>query len=138
MESKFFWPFNFSFVTSYSQSISNLLLILFTGDPPKIPQLLSFKLRNGERIDFVTKIAGREYRKFGQLLLKDPNVINIHEASCFHKPDCVTDRILGDWINGKGVLPVTWEKLAFILDEAGFHLLAHDIRGQYSSFSDEL
>ena len=102
-----------------------------------MPQLRSFKLRTGDTIDFVNKV-GINYRKFGQLLLQDSNEVDILEASCHQKPKCIVDRLLGDWINGRGRLPVTWETLEYVLDEAELSILAHDVRGQYSSDRDEL
>ena len=92
-------------------------------------QLRSFKLRTGTTIDFVSGIA-RDYRKVGQLLLKGSNDVDILEMSYHYQAMDIADRILVDWLSGKGKLPVTWGTLIDVLQECGLSILVYDVEGQ--------
>ncbi|XP_064398051.1 uncharacterized protein LOC135344729 isoform X3 [Halichondria panicea] len=103
--------------------------IITRDDRPKMTQLRSFKLRTGTTIDFVSGIA-RDYRKVGQLLLKGSNDVDILEMSYHYQAMDVADRILVDWLSGKGKLPVTWGTLIDVLQECGLSILVYDVEGQ--------
>lgn len=93
-------------------------------------ELRSFKLRNGQTIDFVSKI-GTLYKQFGAHILRDKNEVDIIEHGCHYQPKCIVDGILGDWLKGKGRRPVTWGTFAECLEKSNLSLLAEDIRGQF-------
>ncbi len=114
-------------------------MFIHVGDRPKMTQLRSFKLRTGTTIDLVSNIAP-DYRKVGQLLLEGSNEVDILEMSNHYQTKDIADRILGDWLNGKGKLPVTWGTLIDVLQESGLSILVYDVNGQllHRSSRDEL
>ncbi len=108
-----------------------LCSIIHVGDRPKMTQLRSFKLRTGKTIDFASNIV-LDYRKVGQLLLEGSNDVDILETSHHHETKDIADRILKDWLSGKGKLPVTWGTLIDVIEESGLSSLVYDIEGQLS------
>ena len=101
-----------------------------------MPELRRFKTQHGEVIDLVTAI-GTGYKKFGTLILNDANLVENIELSCQYQVECIVQRILGDWLKGKGASPVTWNTLVTMLEESDLKVLASDIKQHYRS-RDEL
>ncbi len=115
----------------YIVLILALYFIIHVGDRPKMTQLCSFELKTGIPINVVSGIA-RDYRKVGQLLLEGSNDIDSLEMSNHYQTKDIADRILKDWLSGKGKLPVTWGTLIDVLQESGLSVLVYDIEGQLS------
>ena len=99
-------------------------------------ELRSFNTQHGEVIDLVTAI-GTNFRKFGTLILNDANLVETIELSCQYQVECIIHDILGNWLKGKGALPVTWKTLITMLEKSDLKVLASDIK-QQSRSRDEL
>jgi len=99
-----------------------------------MPELRSFKLRTGKSIDFVQKIAGEDYRKFGVLLLEDETEVNIYEKNYHQQMERIVDRILGAWLSGRGRYPVTWQTLVNVFRELNCKTLVDTIEMQYINY----
>ena len=95
-------------------------------------QLLHFKLKTSATIN-IAKSIGTDYMIFGVCLLDDHNQVSNHEHGCHMKPVCTVVQTLGDWLNGKGKMPITWSTLVKCVEVSGLSALARDITGQYST-----
>ena len=104
---------------------------MLLSDKPTLPMLISFKCKNGKKINVLEKI-GVKYSDFGVLLLNDDDgskvsaIVdkNMREA----KPIC-TD-IVKLWLQGEG-RPVSWKTLVEVLEDIGLRRLAEDIRSLF-------
>ncbi len=101
------------------------------GQRPNIVQLRSFKLNDNRVIDIVTEV-GSNYKKFGELLLESETEVNIIEMSSHYDPKTIVDKILCEWIAGKGRHPLTWQTLVDTIEESDLRTLASDLRGHLS------
>ena len=83
---------------------------------PTLPQLMRFKM---------PEKVGRNYRKFGTLLLNDDigSLVDIAEKSCHYQPDDIVTSILRKWLQ-EGPTPVTWDNLTQVLRDCGLQTLA--------------
>ena len=50
------------------------------------------------------------------------------EIECNNSPERITRKILGEWLEGKGLMPVLWETLIKTLTDAGLSALAKQIQ----------
>lgn len=66
---------------------------------------------------------------FGQLLLEDNTLTEVHSITGNHSDDIerINTEILKQWITGKGKHPVTWKTLIQVLRDVGLTVLAADI-----------
>ena len=83
---------------------------------PTLPQLMRLK---------IPEKVGRNYRKFGTLLLNDDigSQVDIAEKSCHYQPDDIVTTILRKWLQ-EGPTPVTWDNLTKVLRDCGLQTLA--------------
>ena len=95
-------------------------------------ELRYIKTQQGEIVDLVIATAAN-YRKFGTHILNDNNLLETIELSCQYQVECIAQRILGDWLKGKGVSPVTWNMLVTVLVKSDLRVLASDIKQQSRS-----
>ena len=68
------------------------------------------------------------YFGFGIFLLNDTTGSRVSgfEQACQRDPERIVQRILREWVEGKG-LPVTWESIIQTLNKTGMSTLAHKI-----------
>ena len=98
-----------------SLSMSSVL----SGDRPTLPELLCLN---------VHKKVGANYYTFGILLLNDDGcLVDSMEDECRGKPERIVIKILQEWLQGSGLLPVTWNTLIETLKKTGLPELAADI-----------
>jgi hypothetical protein len=100
-----------------TQSISRL------GEKPTLPTLLRLK---------VPSEVGTKYFTFGVLLLDDLTGKRVESIryECHDNPERITQMILGEWLEGKG-LPVTWQSLVKSLRDMELFSLADVIQQNF-------
>ena len=89
---------------------------------------MSFQTNSGS-MDITARI-GTSYYKFGIQLLGDRDGSRVEAIEHRHHRDAVrinTD-ILQEWIQGKGVQPVSWTSLTTVLEKCDLRVLASEIR----------
>ena len=94
--------------------------------PPTLPQLLRLK---------IPQRVGANYSTFGILLLNDTvgsRVDSLEELSN-KKPEKIVLRILQEWLEGRGVEPVTWETLIKTLRDCDLSALADEVHQKLPS-----
>ena len=76
----------------------------------------------------VPQHVGVNYSTFGILLLNDEtgSRVNMIENTCHGMPERITQKILQEWMEGKG-LPLTWESLIRTLRDTELSTLADEI-----------
>ncbi|CAI8025505.1 hypothetical protein GBAR_LOCUS14730 [Geodia barretti] len=92
---------------------------------PTLPQLLRLK---------IPQRVGSNYSTFGILLLNDTvgsRVDSLEELS--KKPEKIVLRILQEWVEGRGVEPVTWETLIKTLRDCDLSDLADEVHQKLPS-----
>ena len=106
---------------SQTTSIPDEKQVLWMGNEtantePTLPQLMRLK---------IPEKVGRNYRKFGTLLLNDDigSLVDIAEKSCHYQPDDIVTSILRKWLQ-EGPTPVTWDNLTQVLRDCGLQTLA--------------
>lgn len=92
----------------------------------------SFKLQNGDTIDLVMKI-GIDYREFGLQILRDVDAVNIIEQDCREKSMSIVEKILVEWLKGRGKRPVTWNTFVECLRKSKLIELADDVQKQFET-----
>ena len=113
-------------VLTISQQYLSLLTV--SGDKPTLPELTSFQSR-GRTVKIAEKISS-EYYQFGIQLLDDEDGSRIRAIEHRHLRDAVrinTD-ILEEWLQGRGIQPVSWNTLVKVLEDIDLGTLASDIR----------
>ena len=87
---------------------------------PTLPQLLRLKVPQG---------VGAHYTTFGVLLLNDETGSRVEalKMECLGVPGNITQKILQEWLEGKGLEPVTWETLIQTLRDSELSSLADHI-----------
>ena len=103
-----------------------------TDGPPTLGGLRHFPVANGH-IDLAEEI-GADYEKFGTLLLEDNNgnkVKNIEVSEC-GDPVKITVEILRQWLQGKGIKPVTWQTLVKCLRDTDLTTLVDNMKNSLS------
>ena len=106
-------------------------LILMYADKPTLPTLLKFppNCSSPHCINTASRI-GKEYWKFGILLLEDDNGHIVDAITRDHRQDSIemiTLKILQKWINGVGQKPVSWYTLVQVLYDVQLNELAREI-----------
>ena len=76
-----------------------------------------------------------DFERFGSLLLDDSNGLKVKVITTAERNDPVkiTTVILQKWLQGKGILPVTWQTLVKCLKEANLNTAADYIEAEFSS-----
>ena len=84
---------------------------------PTLRELLSF---SDKKVNFAQKI-GVNYLKFGIFLLEDSNADITYALEKEHqmKAEEINMAIFKQWLEGKGVKPVTWSTLVTVLKNVG-------------------
>ena len=87
---------------------------------PTLPELLRLK---------VPQQVGANYSTFGIILLNDTvgSRVRSFKQACQGDPEDVMLRILQEWLEGKGLLPVTWQTLVKTLRDIELSTLADQI-----------
>ena len=100
-------------------------ILFFSGDDgtsrPTLPELLRLKVPQG---------VGANYTTFGVVLLNDElgsRVDAIDNMYC-RDGERICLKILQEWLEGKGLEPVTWNTLIQALRDSGLSSLADHIR----------
>ena len=111
-----------------------------THASPILPLLRNFSVGDEKVIDIVTEIAGQDYTKFGQCILKDDtgNKVRSIKMSNRHNTRETVNEILSDWLNGKGKWPVTWPILVQCLQYSDLNALADCINNTITSPSPDI
>ena len=88
---------------------------------PTLPELLRLKVPQG---------VGANYTTFGVLLLNDElgSRVQALKMDCLGVPENITQRVLQEWLEGRGLEPVTWETLIQTLRDSGLSSLAEHIQ----------
>ena len=117
--------------------LSNVFFI-FIDDKPLLQQLTHFPRMDGKFIDLTSLIT--DYSEFSLCLLQDEGIMleEIKKTSG-PEPRDILNHIFGEWIIGKGKLPVEWWILIGCLEEDGYGEIAkvlkkEIIRGDTGSF----
>ena len=103
------------------------------ADRPTIQKLQKFPVRDGYE-DIVSEIQN-DFERFGSLLLDDSNGLKVKGITTAERNDPlkITTVILQQWLQGKGILPVTWQTLVKCLKEANLNTAADYIEAEFSS-----
>ena len=82
-----------------------------------MPELLSF---SAKKLNIAIKV-GVSYLKFGIFLLNDTNGDIVKALEMEHRGNAeqINMAILQQWLQGKGVKPVTWSTLVSVLRNIG-------------------
>ena len=106
---------------------------IFTADEPLSHQLQMLKLPGGKRVKIVETIAYR-WHEVALALHFEGSVIASIKESTFSNVEEGCRRMLDRWREGGCREPVTWERLAEALQDAGFRKLAEslDLHGKYN------
>ena len=93
---------------------------VLSGDRPTLPELLYLNVHSK---------VGAKYSAFGILLLNDATGSRVDsiKVGCLGTPDTIIIKILQEWVQGNGLLPVTWNTLIETLKNTGLPELAADI-----------
>ena len=78
---------------------------------PAMPKLLNFKA--GTQYLNIPREIGTSYTEFGIHLLQDTNGVRVHslEHELHRAADDINRRILQEWLEGRGISPVSWATL---------------------------
>lgn len=108
-------------------------------DTPRMIQLLHFKLIvNDKPVAInIAESVGTSFKIFGVCLFDDHKKIDNLEHDCFRKTVCIVEKLLGEWLDGKGRKPITWSTLVVCLEMSQLFTLAEDIKGQYITSTGE-
>ena len=84
---------------------------------------------SGGKIDISERI-GTNYKRFGILLLNDPNGVKVNAIEKKHHEEAneINLEILQKWAEGNGKQPVTWRTLVDVLCKIGLTILADEIK----------
>ena len=97
-----------------------MFCICVVSGPPTLPQLLRLK---------IPQRVGSHYSTFGILLLNDANGSKVLalRKSCNGDVDDIILRILQEWLEGRGLEPVSWETLVQTLRDSDLSPLANEV-----------
>ena len=92
-------------------------MLLLPPGTPTMMELLSF---SSSKLNMAVQV-GRKYVKFGLLLLEDTNGVIVKALDVEHMKNAerINVAILTKWLQGKGVKPITWSTLAYVLKNIG-------------------
>ena len=87
---------------------------------PTLPQLLRLK---------IPQRVGAKYATFGILLLNDTvgSRLESLKLMCLGNPEDIAQQILKEWLEGKGLEPVTWVTLIKTLRDSDLSALADEV-----------
>ena len=99
---------------------------IISGEQPTLPELLRLK---------IPLRVGSNYSTFGIFLLDDATGGRIQtlKKQCLGIADDVMLCILQEWLEGKGLKPVSWETLVKTLRDTGLSALADEIQQKLST-----
>ena len=105
--------------------VSDRVCYIVSG-PPTLPQLLRLK---------IPQRVGANYSTFGILLLNDAvgSRVRALKKECQGDTDDTILRILEEWLEGRGVEPVTWETLIKTLRDCDLSTLADEVHQKLPS-----
>ena len=109
------------------------LQIPHSDDTPALHELRRFSVGDGKFIDIASQIAGRDYTKFGQLILEDGNEVRIIENNYYRDSKGIVVEIFHHWLNGNGRQPTTWSTLVECLQDSDLNALADCINSVITS-----
>ena len=94
--------------------------------PPTLPQLLRLK---------IPQRVGANYFDFAVFLLNDEvgSRVDSFKQQCLGNPEMITRTILQEWLEGRGVEPVTWETLIKTLRDCDLSALADEVHQKLPS-----
>ena len=95
-------------------------MVYVVSGPPTLPELLCLK---------IPQRVGPDYYTFGILLLNDTvgSRVESLEMGCLGKPEKIVQRILREWLLGRG-LELTWETLVKTLGNSDLSALADEVQ----------
>ena len=107
------------------------IFLVLLSDKPILPMLISFKCKNGEKINVLEKI-GVKYFDFGVLLLNDKDGCKVSaiEYKNMREAKSILTDIVKLWLQGVG-RPVSWKTLVEVLEDIGLHRLSEDIQSLF-------
>ena len=96
-------------------------MVYVVSGPPTLPQLLHLK---------IPQRVGANYSTFGIFLLNDTvgSQVECLEEECHNKADKVVRKILQEWLEGRGLEPVTRETLIKTLRDSDLSVLADEVQ----------
>ena len=85
--------------------------------------------RGRQRTINISQEIGTKYKKFGILLLNNPNGTEVSKIEDKHRGDAerINTEILQEWATGRGKKPVSWETLITELRNIELGALASEI-----------
>ena len=117
----------------YSLSIP---IAISLASRPKLGEVLDFKIQSGNSIKIAQQIGDRYYL-LGSLLLKDDTgeltSVIVHQHQHQHNVALINERILLQWLQGKGKQPVSWSTLINVLKTMGLSELAQLVQMELSA-----
>ena len=95
-------------------------MVYVVSGPPTLPQLLRLKIPQG---------VGPHYYTFGIILLDDPvgRRVRALQMECLGNAYNTVVKILVEWLEGRGLEPVTWETLIKTLRDSDLSALADEV-----------
>ena len=102
-------------------------LILSSDATPTLPLLISFPAETTP-LNILRQI-GTSYTMLGPLLLQDDRGTRVSAIEAEHRAnaDLVNLAILKEWLEGRGLRPVTWDTLTTTMVNAGLVILGEQI-----------
>lgn len=90
-------------------------------DRPTLPEILRLNIPQG---------IGANYNTFGILLLDDTTGSRVAgiQYECRGQPERICQRILQEWLEGRGVVPLSWQTLIRILRQSELITLAEKVQ----------
>ena len=88
---------------------------------------------SGRKIKIIQALAPK-WHFFGYQLNFDPDgsTVDLIRQKHLNEPETACKEMFQEWFKGKGVKPVTWRKLAQLLEDFEYKKLAADIRMCFS------
>ena len=113
-------------------------IAILLASRPKLGEVLDFKTQSGSSIKIAQQI-GEQYYLLGSLLLKDDMgeltsvIVKQHQHQ--HNVALINERILLQWLQGKGKKPVSWSTLINVLKTMGLSELAQLVQKELQTSS---
>ena len=101
-------------------------LLSSADSQPSLDQL--HVLGSGEKSVKIRKRVAARWRDLASHLKFEPGVIKIIESDSRSHCEDAFDDLMRRWLEGAGLLPVSWKTLLQALDAADFKALSSDIR----------
>ena len=109
------------------------------GTKPTLPKLLRFTCADKREVNIAEEIA-LKFVLFGTFLLDDRTGLKVEMLAHKHHSDAVriNTAILQEWLNGRGMQPVTWATLVEVLHCAKLSALASEIEAVKCSAGESI